>query len=106
MADTMTENDLLRYIINTIGTIDKPRRGIELSKLSFLRLISNESEQDRVEFRKRIMNTKKEDFYKFADLLESKVNEFEKNIVIITTKEKANEYIANVDGEFKKVLIE
>ncbi|SBS84984.1 falcilysin, putative [Plasmodium ovale] len=106
MADTMTKNDLLRYIINAIGTIDKPRRGIELSKLSFLRIISNETEQDRIEFRNRIMNTKKEDFYKFADLLEKKVNEFEKNIVIITSKEKANDYVNNVDQEFKKIQID
>lgn len=52
------------------------------------------------------MNTKKEDFYKFADLLEKKVKEFEKNVVIITSKEKANEYINNVDNDFKKILIE
>ncbi|SBS86787.1 bergheilysin (BLN) [Plasmodium malariae] len=106
MADTMTKNDLLRYIINAIGTIDRPRRGVELSKLSFLRVISNESEQDRIEFRNRIMNTKKEDFYKFADLLEKKVKEFEKSIVIITSKEKANDYTNNVDKEFKNILIE
>ncbi|GAW81649.1 falcilysin [Plasmodium gonderi] len=106
MADTMTENDLRRYIINAIGNIDKPRRGIELSKLSLLRIISNESKQDRINFRKRIMDTKKEDFYKFADLLEKKINEFEKNIVIITNKEKANEYCTNVDKEFKQIHIE
>ncbi|ETB61032.1 hypothetical protein YYC_01978 [Plasmodium yoelii 17X] len=106
MADVMTKNDLLRYIINAIGTIDRPRRGVELSKLSFSRIISNETEQDRIEFRNRVMNTKKEDFYKFADLLEKKVKEFEKNVVIITSKEKANEYINNVDKDFKKILIE
>ncbi|CRG93964.1 falcilysin, putative [Plasmodium gallinaceum] len=106
MADSMTEKDLLRYIINSIGTIDRPRRGIELSKLSFLRIVSNETEEDRIEFRNRIMNTKKEDFYRFADLLEKKVNEFEKNIAIITSKEKANDYTKNVDQNFKKIFIE
>ncbi|CRH00752.1 falcilysin, putative [Plasmodium relictum] len=106
MADSMTENDLLRYIINAIGTIDKPRRGIELSKLSFLRIITNETKEDRIEFRNRIMNTKKEDFYKFADLIEKKVSEFEKNIIIITSKEKANDYTINIDPSFKKIFIE
>ncbi|CAA9988935.1 falcilysin, putative [Plasmodium knowlesi strain H] len=106
MADTMTKNDLRRYIINAIGNIDKPRRGVELSKLSLLRIISNETKQDRIDFRKRIMETSKEDFYKFADLLEKKINEFEKNIVIITSKEKATGYSTNVDQEFKQIHIE
>ncbi|VWU50772.1 peptidase, putative [Hepatocystis sp. ex Piliocolobus tephrosceles] len=105
IAESMTEKDLQRYIIKAIGLIDMPKRGLGLVKESMDRILTNETEQDRDDYRNQILNTKKEDFYKFAELLEKKAEQFEKNIVIFTNNVKAKHYIETVDDSFKVINI-
>jgi hypothetical protein len=84
----ISENELTKSIIGTIGDLDGHLLPDAKGYVSMLRYLTNNSEDDRQKYREEILNTKAEDFNEFAEYLE-KVKE--KGIVTVLGSAEAIE---------------
>jgi len=72
---TVSDRDMVKYIIGTIGEMDTPMNPAAKGMRSFGAYISNVSYEDMQKERDEVINAKQEDIRKLADLVESVIKQ-------------------------------
>jgi len=72
---TVSDRDMVKYIIGTIGEMDTPMNPAAKGMRSFGAYISNVSYEDMQKERDEVINAKQEDIRKLADLIESVIKQ-------------------------------
>ena len=72
---TVSDRDMVKYIIGTIGEMDTPMNPSAKGMRSFGAYVSNVSYEDMQKERDEVINAKQEDIRKLADLIESVIKQ-------------------------------
>jgi len=72
---TVSDRDMVKYIIGTIGEMDTPMNPSAKGSRSFGAYVSNVTYEDMQKERNEVINAKQEDIRKLADLIESVIKQ-------------------------------